>query len=311
MATGLLYCAIGYALVGFISAVSLIALNLYPVDKYNIYGIAIGLIFWGTLVLYNIRSGDKTILANSGAKKVTHNDFPRLFNVIEEMKIASGLNIMPGIYVVNDPSPNAFSTRKNSRSASIVVTSGILSKLSRNELQGVIAHEIAHIKNNDSSFIIMLSNLVWFKRLTDGIFVANIPRMPKTYRLTVHLPFMPISNRITVYTFNILYFLCWGLFFLATKKIIFILIWFLVWLLSYSPEWAQWFYSTASKRREYIADAYSVFYTRDPQELICALKKIDSSQQGLYRASALTAPLYIVNPYIVREKIPAIRLIHR
>src|SRR4030043_327082 len=93
--------------------------------------------------------GDSILLAASGAKKISHDDHPRLYNIAEEMKIASGLEAMPSIYIIDDPAMNAFATGRDPKKASVTVTSGLLQKLNRDELQGVVGHEMAHIKNRD------------------------------------------------------------------------------------------------------------------------------------------------------------------
>ncbi len=97
------------------------------------------------------------VLAISGAKKIGPDDHPRLWNVVEEMKIASGLEKMPDIYIIDDPALNAFATGRDPNHAAVAVTSGLLQKLNRDELQGVVAHEISHIKNRDVLLMTMCS----------------------------------------------------------------------------------------------------------------------------------------------------------
>jgi len=104
--------------------------------------------------------GDSILLAMSGAKKITRDDHPRLYNIVEEMKIASGLEKMPDIYIIDDPAVNAFAMGRNPQKASVSVTSGLLQKLSRDELQGVVAHEIAHVNNRDVLLMVMCSVLL-------------------------------------------------------------------------------------------------------------------------------------------------------
>ena len=89
------------------------------------------------------------MLSIAGAKKISQKDHPRLFNIVEEMNIASGLPKMPDIYIIDDPALNAFATGRDPKRAAVAVTSGLLQKLNRDELQGVIAHEMSHIKNRD------------------------------------------------------------------------------------------------------------------------------------------------------------------
>ena len=96
----------------------------------------------------------------SGARKISRDDHPRLYNVVEEMKIASGLEKMPDIYIIDDPALNAFATGRDPNQASVAITSGLLQKLNRDELQGVIGHEISHIKNRDVLLMAMCSVLL-------------------------------------------------------------------------------------------------------------------------------------------------------
>ena len=103
-------------------------------------------------------------MAISNAKEVTPDVHPQLFNIVEEMKIAAGLPNIPKIYIINEEAPNAFATGIKPENSAIAVTAGLLSKLSRDELQGVVAHETGHIYNRDIRFMtmagIMLGSIV-------------------------------------------------------------------------------------------------------------------------------------------------------
>ncbi|HEY90430.1 MAG TPA: M48 family metalloprotease, partial [Dehalococcoidia bacterium] len=112
-------------------------------------GVVIALAILVVMNLVAFFKGDNIMLALSRAKKIKREDHPRLYNIVEEMKIASGLEKMPDVYIIDDPSLNAFATGRDVNKASVAVTSGLLQKLSRDELQGVIGHEMAHIKNRD------------------------------------------------------------------------------------------------------------------------------------------------------------------
>src|SRR5918997_5138808 len=109
--------------------------------------------------LVSYYAGDKMVLAASRAKEITHQDAPRLFNVVEEMSIAGGLP-MPKVYIIRDSAPNAFATGRDPEHASVAVTSGLLDKLDRDELQGVIAHEMAHVGNYDIRYAMLVGILV-------------------------------------------------------------------------------------------------------------------------------------------------------
>jgi len=123
-------------------------IGLYFFDS-GAVGLVVALIMWAVLNLIGYFQGDSILLTLSKAKKISRDDHPRLFNIVEEMKIASGLDKMPAIYIIDDPALNAFATGRDPDNASVAITTGLLDKLNRDELQGVIAHEISHIKNRD------------------------------------------------------------------------------------------------------------------------------------------------------------------
>ncbi|MDY7018739.1 MAG: M48 family metalloprotease, partial [Chloroflexota bacterium] len=116
-------------------------------------GLIIALIIWAIMNLIALLQGDNILLSLSRAKKIDRDDYPRLYNVVEEMKIASGLEKMPDIYIIDDPALNAFATGRDPKKAAVAVTTGLLQKLNRDELQGVIGHEISHIKNRDVHYL--------------------------------------------------------------------------------------------------------------------------------------------------------------
>src|ERR687893_455722 len=118
-------------------------------------------------------AGDKMVLAASRAKEITHDEAPVLFNVVEEMAIASGLP-MPKVYVVNDTAPNAFATGRDPEHASVAVTKGLLEKLDRDELQGVIAHEMAHVGNFDIRYAMLVGILVGTTVLISDFFLRGL-----------------------------------------------------------------------------------------------------------------------------------------
>ena len=109
------------------------------------------------------------LLAGSGAHEIQKDDSPRLFNVVEEMVLASGLGYTPRIYLIDDPAPNAFAIGRKPGSSAVAVTTGLLHRLNRDELQGVIAHEIGHLKNQDVKFMtlaaVMLGSIVMLSEI--------------------------------------------------------------------------------------------------------------------------------------------------
>ncbi|MCX7008783.1 MAG: M48 family metalloprotease [Kiritimatiellaeota bacterium] len=122
-------------------------------EEGGFFGVAVAMIIWIVMLLANFAAGESILLAAAGGREVTHNDAPQLFNVVEEMKIASGLPAMPKVYIIDNPAPNAFAVGLNSERAAVAVTSGLLARLTRDELQGVVAHELGHIKNRDTMFM--------------------------------------------------------------------------------------------------------------------------------------------------------------
>lgn len=132
-------------------------------------GLIVAFVVWGIMSLIAFFQGDSILLSLSRARKIKREDYPRLYNVVEEMQIASGLEKMPDVYIIDDPALNAFATGRDPNKAAVAITSGLLQKLNRDELQGVIGHEMAHIKNRDvmlmSILTVMLGTIVilaWF-----------------------------------------------------------------------------------------------------------------------------------------------------
>ncbi len=119
--------------------------------------IAIGVGLLASLVSYYL--GDSLVLATSGAREVKPPDLPQLLNVVQELAIAASLP-MPRVYLINDSAPNAFATGRDPAHASVAITTGLLQKLDREELQGVMAHELSHVRNFDIRFSLMVGVLV-------------------------------------------------------------------------------------------------------------------------------------------------------
>jgi len=238
------------------------------------FGLAIAAGIWIILCLISFAGGDKVLLAASRAKPVTHDVHPQLFNVVEEMKIAAGLPAMPKIYIIADPAPNAFATGRNPKNASIAVTAGLLGRLNRDELQGVIAHEISHILHRDILFVtvagIMLGSIVLLSQVfLRGMIYGSVGR----------------RRRFSAGTGG-------G----GQAQLVILIIAILAAILA--PLMAYLLYFALSRRREYLADAGAARLTRYPQGLAGALEKIanDPSPQ-LAAVNKVTAPMYIANPF--------------
>jgi len=231
-------------------------------------GLALALLLWVVMTLVGYFQGDSILLSISKARKIGPDDMPRIYNVVEEMKIACGMEKMPDIYIIDDPAMNAFATGRDKNRASLAVTSGLLQKLNRDELQGVVGHEMAHIRNRDVLLMAMCSILL-------GTIV-----MLAWYGSRI-LFFGGVTRRSSSGGGN--------------GEIIILLP--AVALMIFAPIMAQFIYLAISRKREYLADASSALYTRYPEGLASALEKIGASTEQLKSANNATAPMYILNPF--------------
>src|SRR5215213_2885971 len=136
-------------------------------------GLAFALVIGGIAGLISYYGGDRMVLAASRAREITHDDAPVLFNVVEEMSIAAGIP-MPKVYIVDDTAPNAFATGRSPEHATVAVTSGLLEKLDRDELQGVMAHEMSHIANFDIRYSMLVGILVGTTVLISDFFLRGL-----------------------------------------------------------------------------------------------------------------------------------------
>jgi heat shock protein HtpX len=205
------------------------------------FGLMIATTIWLVLTSVSFSSGDQILLSASHAVPVTHEVHPQLFNVVEEMKIAAGLPAMPKIYIINDPAPNAFATGRNPQNASVAVTAGLLARLNRDELQGVIAHEISHIVHRDILFVtlagIMLGSIVLLSQVfLRGMFYSSMGGSRRRYSSGGKGG--------------------------GQAQIVFMIIAIVAAILA--PIMAQLLYYALSQRREYLADAGAARLTRYP-----------------------------------------------
>ena len=116
---------------------------------------------------------DKLVLATSGAHQIKKEDHPDLYRIVENLSIASGLPV-PKVYIINDPSPNAFATGRDPKHAVVAVTTGLLERLNKSELEGVIAHEMSHIQNYDIRLMAIVAVLVGFVAILADIFTRSL-----------------------------------------------------------------------------------------------------------------------------------------
>jgi heat shock protein HtpX len=240
----------------------------------GVAGLGIAAVVWLVLTLVSFSSGDQILLAASRARPVTHEVHPQLFNVVEEMKIAAGLPAMPKVYIINDPAPNAFATGRSPQSASIAVTAGLLGRLNRDELQGVVAHEMSHILHRDILYVMLA-----------GVMLGGVVLLSQIFLRGVFYSSVGSHRRYSS-----------GKRGGGQAQVVIVILAIVAAILA--PLMAQLLYFALSRRREYLADAGAARLTRYPEGLASALEKIanDPAPQ-LAAANDATAPMYIVNPF--------------
>lgn len=211
---------------------------------------------------------DKIVLSLNRARPATKEEDLKLVNILDSLMVASGLPVKPRLYVVEDAQPNAFATGRNYENAVICVTTGLLEKLDYYELEGVIAHEMSHIKNYDIRLSCVVSVMVGFIVMISDLF----SRM-----------------------------LFWGGLggndndsdskangFLMLIGLVFLIL---------SPIFGSLMQLALSRKREFLADSTAVEFTRNPDGLISALEKLENDPNQLETANNATANMYIVNPF--------------
>ncbi len=220
--------------------------------------------------LFSYFLGDSLVLATSGAKEVTAQDQPQLMNVVQEMAIAANVP-MPKVYLINDTAPNAFATGRDPAHASVAITIGLLQKLDREELQGVMAHELSHVRNFDIRFSLMV-----------GVLVGSIALLADFF---LRFTFWGGGSRGSSRDRN-----SGGG---GLQVIVFVLA---IVLAILAPIMARLVQMAVSRQREYLADASGVELTRNPAGLERALAKIALDPEPLEVANRATQHLYFENP---------------
>ncbi len=230
-------------------------------------GLVIALIIAIGMSLFGYFSGDKVALWTAGAKPITKQDNPYVYRMVENLGITAGLP-MPKVHIINDPAINAFATGRDPEHASIAVTTGAIEKLENEELEGVLAHELSHIKNYDIrlmtlviicvGIVALLSN--WFFRIS--IFGGSRRSSREGGQAQAILMIVGLA------------------------------------LLILAPIIAQLIKLAVSRKREFLADASGVLLTRYPDGLANALEKIKTSNTApMRKANNASAHLYIANPF--------------
>ena len=232
-------------------------------------------------VLMNIFSywySAKITLSLAGAKPASREQFPELYTVVENLAITAGLP-MPALYVIPDPAPNAFATGRDKKHAAVAVTSGLLGMMNKNELSGVLAHELSHIGNRDILLSTVVVVLVGFIAIIANFFL----------RMSIFGGIGGFggggsggrggNNKEGGGQLQLI---------LAIVGIVFVIL---------SPIIATLIQLAISRKREFLADADGALLTRYPEDLASALEKIQAYDQPLRHANNATAHLYISNPF--------------
>ena len=249
-----------FALVGYVFGLAWTGDQAGGLGLLGVFGVVA--IAWSLIGYY---SGDKMVLAVSGARLVTHGDEPRLYNVVEEMTIAAGLPQPPAVYVIEDEALNALATGRDPAHSAVAVTRGLLERLDREQLQGVVAHEISHIRNYDIRFATLVGILVGIIALVADFFLRST--------------FFGMGRRRGGDSSG-------GGLMMLVALVLAIL----------APLAAAAVQFAISRRREYLADASGVELTRNPLGLARALHEIAGDTGRLESANRATAHLYIANP---------------
>lgn len=247
------------------------------------FGVAVAMVIWIVMLLVNLAAGEDILLAAAGGREVTHDDAPQLFNVVEEMQIAAGLPAMPKVYLIDNPAPNAFAVGLKAERAAVAVTSGLLARLTRDELQGVVAHELGHIKNRDTMFMTLAGVTMGAVILIADLYVSGMRFGGGRSRS---------SNERGGGQ---------GAAIMMVIALVFAIL---------APILAQLLYFACSRRREYLADASSAQFTRYPAGLASALVKISGAQAGTLEVSRALAPMFIVNPLAAASETSSIFSTH-
>jgi heat shock protein HtpX len=240
--------AIGYAISWYYGNPSILYIAVFIAVAMNFYA------YWAS---------DTLVLSMNRARPATREEFFDLYTVTENLAIAAGLP-KPRLYVIDDPSPNAFATGRNEKHAVVCATTGLLSMLTRPELEGVIAHELSHIKNRDILVMTIAVVLAGFIAIVADIFLR--------------MSFYGGGNRDKN----------GGNALVLALGIIGIIL---------APIAAQLIKLAISRRREYLADASGALLTRYPEGLASALRKISSANMPLQHISHSTAHLFIDEPF--------------
>ena len=259
----------GFIVTGFFI---IVALFIYFVSLFLFEDTAIAVIIGLTAsfisAFASYYNSDKIVLSLNGARVATREEFLQLNNILEGLCLATGLP-MPKLYVMEDSAMNAFATGRNPEHAVICVTTGLLDRMDKYEIEGVLAHELSHIRNYDILLSTVTIVMVGFIVILSDYFTRI------TYRTSSRDDDSNASGIIIL------------------VGLIFIIL---------SPIFAELMKLAISRNREYLADASAVEITRNKEGLISALRKLEGDTEALEQANKSSASLFIVNPLVEEKK---------
>ncbi len=232
------------------------------------FGIVLALMLYFVLLIVAFSSGKSIMLRMNNAREVGPDDYPQLYNIVEEMRLAAGMPSMPKVYVIDDPAPNAFAAGMNPQKSVVAVTTGLINMMNRDELQGVVAHEISHILNRDIRYMTLATIMVGTVAILSQLFLRSM---------------MFGGGRRGGSGGN-----------KGKGNIILVIVAIAFAILA--PIAIRLLYFAVSRKREYLADASAARLTRYPEGLASALEKIAGSVNDLKVADKSMAPMYIANP---------------
>ena len=256
----------GFIIGIFILVITLIVYYICHALELGTMSIVIALIFSIGSAWASYYYSDKIVLSLNKARPATKEEDQKLVNILDALMITSGLSTKPRLYVVDDAQPNAFATGRNPENAVICVTTGLLEKLDYYELEGVIAHEMSHIKNYDIRLSCIVSVMVGFIVMLSDLFSRA-------------LFWGGMKDRDNDSKANGILMLI-GLIFLIL-----------------APIFGSLMQLALSRKREFLADSTAVELTRNPDGLISALEKLENDPNQLETANNATANMYIINPF--------------
>lgn len=251
----------------FLVVIALIVYYICMAFDLGYMSIVIALAFSIITSFVSYYNSDKIVLAMSNARPATPEENKKLINILEGLIVSSGIGVTPKLYIVEDAQPNAFATGRDPEHSVICVTTGLLDKLNYYELESVIGHELSHIANYDIRLSCVVSVMVGFVVMLSDFFTRSFFYGGRRS-----------SNSKD-----------------SEGNVIFMIIGLV--LLIIAPIFGKLIQLAISRRREFLADATSVKYTRNPDAMISALQKISSDPNELHSANKSTAHMYISSPF--------------